>query len=434
MANTAPASLSDIISAAQATASAQAASDPTPSTTPAASPATSEPAASTAADDSATAAAATGAAADDSATATAAAAAAAATDGAATAADGNAAAAAAAAATTPASIDWGAAMPALAAKAQQLLGEEAGVFTKYKSIDDLVRSIAEREKQVGQLSGYAGAFNNLSEHGVTIEMLRALRDRDVATLNALLGHTNGTPQSPSGGLVSGTPAWSKKYLAGIDPEGKPIFNRAELAKAGLTEAQAAQARDAWNAQLADSFAGPDAVEEFIAKIVDARLGPATQQTEQKLTAAQRQALAEQQAADRAQRAKDAEQAAVSDWAEKHADLLYLNKKDISAGASKFFQQMQDYIDTGAVNPNLLHAQQLEIAKNYVLAVNRPAAAAPTPSERAKRQPGTSTAPSKKLAPNEFYDKYHDRFGPDSEGFLEYAMYCSTGKIPEAVGR
>ena len=431
-----PASLSEMIETAQATATAAA----TAATTipPAAQIPAAAPAAPTAADTAATAtppddgtATTTtddGTATQVDATAT--------TDGTATdttTTDG----AAAADATPPAAIDWGAAMPALAAKAQQLLGEEAGVLTKYNNIDDLLRSIAEREKQVGAQSAYVGAFNQLAQHGVTTRELQALRDGDLNTLNALLAARLGTqpvaaaPAPPTNGQPQ--LAWSKKFLSGRNADGTPIFNRAELARAGWTEAQATQAFAGWQEQAADLWSGPEAIEEYIAKIVDSRVGQATQQTEQKLTAAQQQALYQAQQQAQAQAAQKAEADAAMAWGQSNAKLLYVNGKDVSSGATKFFQDMQAFINSGAVNPNLPHAQQLEVAKNYVLAVNRTPAPPPaTPSEKAKRQPATG-AQAVKLTPEQFHEKFKDRYADqsrDATGLAEWIMYEATGKVPD----
>jgi hypothetical protein len=353
-----------------------------------------------------------------------------------------------------ADIDWGAAMPALIAKAQSL-GIKDGVIAKFgNDIDGLLRSIDERETQVGELSGYKGAFNNLANAGVIIQELQALRSGDIQTLNSLLAARLGpraaaalTPAAPAAN-GNGQPAvaWKGEYLASRDAEGKPIFNRAALARDGLTEAQATQLHAGWNDQLADIFRGPETFEERIAKIVEARVSQATQQTEQKLTAAQQQALQAQQQDQQAQQqalaaaaAQKAEQDAAIAWGNtpENANLLYVNKKNVSAGVTKFHQEMQAYINSGAVNPYLPHAQQLEVAKQHVLAINRPAAAAvPTPSDKAKRQPAAG-AQAVKLTPEQFHEKYKHLYADqsrDATGLAEWINYEATGQVPELARR
>jgi hypothetical protein len=319
-------------------------------------------------------------------------------------------------------------MPALAAKAQQILGEEAGVLTKYSDIDSLIRSIAEREKQVGQQSTYVGAFHNMAQRGVTVEMLQALMNRDVASLQAMLGAPLPTAPSTNGNGQAAV-AWKGDYLAGRDPEGKPIFNRAALARDGLTEAQAAQLHAGWNDQLADIFRGPETFEQYLDRLVETRIGQATQQTEQKLTYAQQQAVAQQQAAVNAERQRIAYEASVTTWANNNANLLYVNKKDINGGATKFYQDMERVM--GELNlPSTPSVQQLDAVKNAVLAMNRPAAAAaPTPSAKATRQPVSGAQPVK-LNPDQFCAKYKDCFAPNSAGLVEWIEYETTGKVPD----
>ena len=161
---------------------------------------------------------------------------------------------------------------------------------------------------VGQQSVYVGAINNLAQPA---SPCRSSRLSGMATSRASTpswpqdsgpGRAAALTPSTNGNGQAG-PAWKGEYLASRDAEGKPIFNRAALARDGLTEAQATQLHAGWNDQLADIFRGPETFEERIAKIVEARVGQATQQTEQKLTAAQQQALYNQQQAAAAERAK-----------------------------------------------------------------------------------------------------------------------------------
>ena len=428
---TAPTSLADMIAAAQPAPAAAAPTAASPATTQSAAPPASDASAAQVTTDDSAVTAATTATIDgtDSTTTTDTAAAdsavaAAATAGTATT-DGTAAQAAIAA------IDWGSAMPALKAKAQEL-GLQAGVVDKFDDIENLLRSIDERERQVGQQSAYVGAFNQLAQAGVTIPMLHALMKKDAAALQSLLGQPAAAAPGPNGNGQA-APAWKGDYLAGRDAEGKPIFNRAALSRDGVSEAQAAQLHAGWNEQLADIFRGPETFEQYLARLIESRVGQAVQQTEQKLTVAQQQALYQTQQATQMEAAQKAETDAAVAWGQQNAKLLYVNGQDIASGATKFFQDMQAYINSGAVNPNLPHAKQLEVAKNYVLAVNRPAnAAAPTPSDRAKRQPAQSSS-AVKLTPSQFHEKYHERYadqGRESLGLAEWLIYEATGKIPE----
>jgi hypothetical protein len=308
------------------------------------------------------------------------------------------------AATPPASIDWGAAMPALSAKAKELLGEDAAWLTRHGDIDGLLRAMSEREKQVGQQSVYVGAFRQLSEAGVTTDDLQRL----------MASKRNGQPAQTPGGNGQPPVRWKGEYLAGRDAEGKPIFNRAALARDNVNEAQAGQLLTGWQDQLADIFSSPDKVQQYIASIVDPRLGQASQQTRQELTAAQQAA-----------QAQAAEEGAAQAWANSNATLLYANKKDVTGGVTPFFSQMQDYMKK--LNPAMPWAQQLEEAKDYVLAKNRPVAATATPSDKAKRQPATGAQPVK-LDPIAFHEKFGDRY--EGLGMQEYLQYVSTGKVPE----
>lgn len=317
----------------------------------------------------------------------------------------------------PSSIDWGAAMPALAAKAREILGDDAAWITKQSDIDGLLRAMAEREKQVGQQSVYVGAFNQLAKAGVTTEDLNDLMTGNV---QAIL-QRRGQPQQPASGGNGQAPAgWSKKFIAGRDAEGRPIFNRAELARAGITEAEAAQRYAAWQDQLADIFSGPEGIQSLIAGVVDPRLGYVADQTKQELTAAQQASLAQQRAA----QAQAADEAAAQAWCNAHAKDLYANGKDVTGGVKPFFNQIQDYMKQ--LNPNMPWAQQLEMAAQHVLAVNRPAAGTPTPSDKAKRQPATGAQPVK-LSPSQFHEKYGDRYA--GLGMAEYLAYVSTGQVP-----
>ena len=341
-----------------------------------------------------------------------------------------------AAATPPAEIDWGSAMPALVAKAKAI-GVKDGVIAKFgNDIEGLLRSIDERETQVGELSGYKGAFNALAESGVRIEELQALQAGDLQRLNALLTQRLGpraaaqmtnaaaAAQANNNALIT----WSKSLLAGVDAQGNPIFNQMELAKRGMTEQQAAVARNAWLAQLAqDKFADEDSFREYVTSIVAPQLGQAAQQTELKLTAAQQQALAQQQQQQQIEQAQQQYVAEVSNWAAQNAKLLYANQKGISGGASAFYQQMEK-VATELGLPRNMTVQQLETVKNLVLAQNRPTAAAPTPSAKANRQPQTGAQP-KQLSPEEFYQKFNHLFGNRS-GVKEYVNYLAEGKVPQ----
>ena len=96
------------------------------------------------------------------------------------------------------------------------------------------------------------------------------------------------------------------------------------------------------------------------------------QTKQELTAAQQ-----------AQRSQDAQQASADAWAKSNAGLLYTNKSDPTGGVTKFYQDMENYMRD--LNPSIPWHQQLEKAKNAVLAIDElargPPCRAPTTSHR-----------------------------------------------------
>jgi hypothetical protein len=379
-----PSSLSDVINAAAAAA------DPAPPSVPADPPAASAQASETPVTDAADPAAAV-------------------SD---TTQDDPAAGAAAEPAAAAAAIDWGAAMPALRDYAKSILGEDAAWLAKPEDMAALIRQIAGRERQVGELSHYVGAFNQLQKMGWTVEDLQRGPQRQATPPTQA---TNG----------SGVVPWNKKFQAGSDAEGRPIWNRAELARAGISETQAAQSKLAFQEGLADRFGDEDSLREYIASVVDPRMGQVAQQTRQELTQAQQM-----------REAQLAEQADADAWCARPdiAKALYINGRDASGGYMDAAVQVGKMVQAGYTpQANATLRQRYEAALSHVMAAATPRPATPANNEKAKRQPATGAKPAV-MDPNQFYEKHHENFADQrSQGLQEYLEYVATGKVPTRRG-
>jgi hypothetical protein len=328
------------------------------------------------------------------------------------------------------SIDWNATQ----ARARELFGDDIGWVSRQKDFDGLLRAAYEREKQVGQLSGYAAAFNRMADAGVTKEELQAFIGGDAATLQQLMAARTGQPVAPAAPSGNGKTdaGWKSSYLAGRDAEGKPIFNRAELARDNLTEAQATQKFVAWQDQLADIFSGPERIQQYIAGMIDPRLAEVAKQTQQ-LTQEQLVALQQHQTVEQA---AQAEQAAAHAWclSPERAKQLYVDGKTPESGYKPLAHEIGKMIDAGFTPHRGASLQErYESAWNIALAKARPVAAVPTPSDKARRQPATGAKPVK-LTPMQFHEKYKDLYSdPNGLGLEEWIAYEASGKIPERQG-